>query len=254
VENNSASPTSRASQTDYAPNAFAPGYTILALAGLVPLGLAVIFIAVIAFVLAHHGDLNSVRTQAVPFAINVQLLLDLLVVVYLAWVLPIVAKTPLRGLGFRTPTAREVGIALAGAAAMVIVVNGLGSLIDAALHTKHQQDAVRMLLSTRDRNVKIELAVLAVLIAPVAEEMTFRVFIFNAVRKYRGFWQAAIASGVLFGLAHLDLYALVPLVFGGIILCWVYSRTGNAWASMITHGLFNGFSVVVLFFLPQLAK
>ncbi len=49
-------------------------------------------------------------------------------------------------------------------------------------------------------------------------------------------------SGVLFGIAHGDLYAALPLALGGIVLCAVYYRTRNAFASMISHALFNAFS------------
>jgi hypothetical protein len=97
-------------------------------------------------------------------------------------------------------------------------------------------------------------ALLAVVIAPVAEELTFRVFIFNVGLRYASFWPAAIVSGVLFSLAHADKFAFVPLALGGIILCGVYYRSRNAFASMITHGIFNGLSVVLLFFGPASLK
>ena len=58
-------------------------------------------------------------------------------------------------------------------------------------------------------------------------------------------------SGVLFGIAHGDPYAAIPLALGGIVLCAVYYLSRNAYASMISHALFNSFSIVLLLFFPQ---
>lgn len=211
-------------------------------------------IAVVAYLVANHGNVSSLQHQTVPFAVAIQAVIDVLVVVYLAIVLPAISRTTLAGLGFRTPRASEIGVALLGALLMVLVVNGLGTLVDAVSHVKHQQEAIKLFLGVRDPLVKAAFAALAVIVAPIAEEFAFRVFIFNAMRRYGGFWLAAIVSGIFFGLAHTDPYAFVPLILGGIILCGVYARTGNAWMSMITHGVFNGVSVVALYFAPQLTK
>lgn len=227
---------------------------MLALVGMIVLVLVIAFVAVFGY-LATHGFLISALTrQTVSFAVIIQAVIDFCVIAYLALVLPKLADASLADLGFRKPTAAEIGVALAGALVMVIVVNGLGSIIDAVLHAKHQQEAIKLFVSVRDPLVKAAFAALAVIIAPIAEEFAFRVFIFNAVRRYSSFWVAAFISGVCFGLAHTDLYAFVPLIFGGIILCAVYARTRNAWMSMITHGVFNAVSVIALYFAPQLTK
>jgi membrane protease YdiL (CAAX protease family) len=92
---------------------------------------------------------------------------------------------------------------------------------------------------------------------PFVEEMLFRVFLFNLALRYSGFWTAAIVSGVLFGLMHLvtgsaDLTSSALLALGGVILAWVYYRSRNAYASMISHALFNGLSTAALYFAPKL--
>lgn len=211
-------------------------------------------VAIIAYLVAHHGDIASLQRQPIPFALAIQVVIDLIAVVYLVIVLPALGNTTLQGLGFRVPTVQQIGVALAGAVVMIVVVNGLGTLIDAVTHARHEQEAIRLFVSVRDPAVKAGFAALAVIIAPLAEEFAFRVFIFNAIRRHGGFWIAAIVSGIFFGAAHADKYAFVPLIFGGIILCAVYARTRNAWMSMITHGLFNAVSVIALYFAPQFAK
>jgi membrane protease YdiL (CAAX protease family) len=92
--------------------------------------------------------------------------------------------------------------------------------------------------------------------------MVFRVFLFNAMRKWWGFWPGAIVSSILFGAAHAQppfgpsmFVALsLPLAIGGIILCTVYTRTGSVYSNMITHASFNGLSLLLITVAPQLAK
>lgn len=222
--------------------------------GVVVVGVLIAVLGVIAYVIVEHGDLSKLLHPSVSMVLTLQAAMDLGAAVFLVFALPALARTSLTGLGFRKPTLANVGIAVGGALLMIVLVDGMGGLIDTLLHHVHQQEAIKLLLSVHNPAVKAGFAVLAVVIAPIAEEMAFRVFLFNAVRRSGGFWVGAVVSGVIFGLAHADLYALLPLALGGIVLCWVYSASKNAWMSMITHAIFNGVSVGLLFIAPQLAK
>ncbi len=166
--------------------------------------------------------------------------------------LPRLSKFSLRELGFRRPDGRTILIALGGAVAMIVVANGLASLIDSVLHSKHEQDVVEIVKNLHDPVSLAIIGVYAVFLAPFFEESIFRVFFFNLGMRWGGVAVGSIVSGTLFGMAHGDLYAAVPLALGGVILCMVYYYTRNAWASMISHGLFNAVSIVALIFAPGL--
>ena len=214
----------------------------------------VIFTAIVgaaAYVVGHRGDVGVLFHMSIRFQAALQLAIDAIIIAYLAVLVPALARTNLRALGFRTPTAGEIAVALVGAIVMIVVVNLSGSAILTAAHAKQQEAAVRLFLHIHDPITRWLFVVLGVVVGPIAEEFAFRIFIFNAFRKYWHFWVAAIVSGILFGAAHLDVYALVPLALGGIILAYVYSRTRNAWMSMITHGCFNGVSFVALYVAPH---
>ena len=43
-------------------------------------------------------------------------------------------------------------------------------------------------------------------------------------------------------------------MLGGMVLCGVYYRTGNAFAPMISHALFNALSIVALLAWPKLSS
>ena len=176
--------------------------------------------------------------------------LALLVIALLPWV----SRLSLRELGYRAPEPRDVVVAFVGSLAMALIANGGASLIQAVLHTSQDQQAVAMLRQLHDPRLLVAFALFACVLAPLMEETIFRVFLFNATRRYWGFWAGAIISGICFGLAHGDPIAALPLALGGIVLAFVYYRTQNAFASMLTHGLFNAYTILALILAPQLAK
>ena len=187
-------------------------------------------------------------------ALVIQLIIEVGVVGLLLLTLPRLSGFSLRELGFTMPKAQTFVTAIVGAVAMAIAVNGTATLIETLMHHKHDQKVVEMFKAIHDPGSIAFFAIFATIIAPFAEETIFRIFAFNIGLRYRGFWFGAILSGLLFGLAHGDLIAALPLAFGGVVLCTVYYRTQNAFASMITHGLFNSLTVIALLFFPDLAK
>jgi uncharacterized protein len=186
--------------------------------------------------------------------IAVQFVLEGVLLAIVLVALPALSKFSLRELGFRRPNASALGTSLVGAVAMVIVANGGASLIDSLAHSRHQQDIVEIFKGLHDPTTIALFAAFAVVFAPFAEETFFRVFFFNLGLRYGGFWGGAVLSGVLFGIAHGDIYAALPLALGGIVLCAVYYRTRNAFAPMISHALFNGLSIVALLVAPGITR
>ncbi|MGI8920577.1 MAG: CPBP family intramembrane glutamic endopeptidase [Solirubrobacteraceae bacterium] len=86
-------------------------------------------------------------------------------------------------------------------------------------------------------------AVLVCLIAPIAEELFFRGFVFGAMRRRVGVWLAAVISGLLFGAVHAGggtpavlLPLLAMLGFGLAILYW---RTGSLLPGIALHSINN---------------
>jgi membrane protease YdiL (CAAX protease family) len=84
--------------------------------------------------------------------------------------------------------------------------------------------------------------------APLFEELFFRGFAFAAIRKSTGFLPAAIGSGILFSLAHLDIGFIVPFAAIGAWFAFLYWRTDSLYTSMLCHFLFNlvGFITLVV--------
>ena len=90
----------------------------------------------------------------------------------------------------------------------------------------------------------VALGILVVLAAPPAEEVFFRGFLFGGLRGRMSFWPAALISGLLFGLVHLPGGALQvpPLAVFGVLLAWLYERTGSLWPPILMHAIQNAIS------------
>jgi membrane protease YdiL (CAAX protease family) len=82
-------------------------------------------------------------------------------------------------------------------------------------------------------------AVMAVLVAPIAEEFLFRGFLFQGLRRRWSFWPAALVSATLFAILHQQAIRLPELIVAGVILAWVYESRRTLTASILTHFTLN---------------
>ncbi len=88
-------------------------------------------------------------------------------------------------------------------------------------------------------------AITAIIVAPLFEETFFRGFLFQGFARSWGPVAGALASAGVFGLAHQQLSVFVPLFALGLLLAWVFYRSGSLWANIALHASFNGISVLV---------
>ena len=100
---------------------------------------------------------------------------------------------------------------------------------------------------------------LAVVMAPIVEELLFRGAIFAPLRK-KNRLLAYLVSTLLFALLHiinfliLDftpmLFVLIPLYAAiSLPLAWVYEKSGSIWTAIFLHSLMNLVAIVLLPFL-----
>jgi hypothetical protein len=57
---------------------------------------------------------------------------------------------------------------------------------------------------------------------------------------------------LLFAVVHLHIGTLMPLTLLALIFCAVYELTGSLLLPMVLHGLFNGTSLMVMLFFPDM--
>lgn len=93
----------------------------------------------------------------------------------------------------------------------------------------------------------------ALIAAPIAEELFFRGVLFRSIRDRHGFWPGALLSSVVFGLGH---YVASPwpdavllqgvMVFTGVGLCLVYEWRKSLLSCIAAHIAFNAIGIVLI--------
>ncbi|MEX0658527.1 MAG: type II CAAX endopeptidase family protein [Egibacteraceae bacterium] len=145
----------------------------------------------------------------------------------------------------------------AGVLGVVVITAGVGLAIALVLDLlgrdipavqQHLRDAAR------DPQTAPILVFSALVVAPIAEELFFRGFVFPALVKRVGLWAGIVLSALIFGFVHLNqtedllggallLARLVPL---GMLFAWLYHWRGTLVIPIIVHAVFNAASVALL--------
>lgn len=87
-------------------------------------------------------------------------------------------------------------------------------------------------------------------VAPICEETLFRGLLANRLARY-GEWQAALASGLLFGLYHGNLEQFFYAFALGVLLAYAYFRSGRLLVPIVMHMLINLYGSGVGFWIEQ---
>ncbi len=89
-----------------------------------------------------------------------------------------------------------------------------------------------------------------VVMAPLAEELLFRGYLFGRLRHFISFVPATIITSLLFGLVHWQWNVGVDVFILSLALCYLREKTGSLWAAIFLHSLKNGIAFTLLFILP----
>ncbi len=117
-----------------------------------------------------------------------------------------------------------------------------------------RQQIVEMFTGSETLQQRILIIVLAIIVAPFAEEFIFRFFLYGVLKRYLGRGAGLILNALLFGAVHVHLPSLGPLFILGGCFTLAYEWSGSILVSMTMHALFNFLSLSALAFpnlLPQ---
>jgi membrane protease YdiL (CAAX protease family) len=175
-------------------------------------------------------------------ALATRLLMAVILIFYLSLVIAVFIAARWRGKGqWRALTGWEK-FTLSDRSIWIIMVLAL-------IYSASASDLIGHFLSRPAEPLKIPadpyaavaLFVLAVMLAPVTEELLFRGWIFTALRFNWGFWPALLVTSMLFALAHYEnthLYALAVFPIG-LALGAIRERAGSVKAAILFHGVNN---------------
>jgi membrane protease YdiL (CAAX protease family) len=154
----------------------------------------------------------------------------------------------------------KVGILRAAAIGVILLLMAYPfvGLADAVMqrflgHGSTRQSIVELFSGSPTMQQRVMIIVLAVAVAPAAEELVFRYFIYGVLRRYFGIVAGLLVNAVLFAAVHQHLPSFAPLFVLGACFTLAYEWSGSILVPMTMHSLFNSASLVVLAF-PDLLQ
>jgi membrane protease YdiL (CAAX protease family) len=198
--------------------------------------------------LAYASIAGARGLCSIPGFLTAALSVDfvLLGVTYLRFIRPGVLTTADLGVD-RSKFVHHVGLG---------VLTGVGVLVlSAIIQTVLQAAGVRQtqlmdLQCVREFPLAGFMAVVVAggVLAPLAEELYFRGYVFRSYLPTRGPLVAYGATSLLFATLHLNLPALLPILVLSLIFCFAYHRTGSIVPSVIGHAVNNSAAFCILYF------
>jgi uncharacterized protein len=114
--------------------------------------------------------------------------------------------------------------------------------------TLDKQGIVELFNASGTLEQRISIILLAVTVAPLAEEFFFRFFLYGVVKQYFGRGVGVVANALLFAAVHAHLPSFAPLFVLGVCLTIAYEWSGSILVSMTMHALFNALALTALAF------
>lgn len=159
--------------------------------------------------------------------------------------------------GFAQPgLARTIGLAVAGvlvALPIALVLQQLSALGMKTVSVEPEvQVVVQTLQETQTLQQRMFFAFVAIAGAPVVEEIIFRGILYPALKQHGWPRLALWGTSLLFALTHANAATFLPLSFLAMLLVFLYERTGNLLAPILTHSLFNAANYFALVYQSEL--
>jgi membrane protease YdiL (CAAX protease family) len=119
--------------------------------------------------------------------------------------------------------------------------------------TPEIQPAMRALKDTVTWVDRVTLGVVAICLAPLAEEMLFRGILYPVI-KQAGFPRLALwGTSLLFATIHWNMATFLPLLCLAIALTLLYEKTSNLLAPITAHAVFNALNFAMFYYIESRA-
>ena len=184
-------------------------------------------------------------------------ILDILAVVFIIYFTVIQYKEPLAALGVSARNfLKNVFYGVVGYLALIpvliLMLVIIAGLISITKYVPERQPVVELFLKEKGTAFLTYSSLFAAIIVPMIEELFFRGFVYSALKKYTGIFWAMTATAALFATLHAHIVGFFPIMALGMLLAYIYEKTGTLVSSVTVHMIHN-LSMVFLVFLIKKA-
>ena len=122
-------------------------------------------------------------------------------------------------------------------------------LFSGAEYQMQQHEQLELVTEYPQLLLRIMIVFVAIVIAPLIEEMMFRGFVQTTIRSFinvrNSAWPAIVASSVFFAIMHEDPGHWPALFILGVCLGYSYEKSGSLFRPIFIHLFFNASSVAI---------
>jgi membrane protease YdiL (CAAX protease family) len=157
----------------------------------------------------------------------------------------------LKELGLRKPSIRILMIVSAVAVPLFLLGVGISAGEEMVFGPDPTAETVEKAVMPREPFQLVAIIALSLVLVGPCEELAFRGFVQRGFENSYGKGRGLLVSSVLFGLLHglNTLYAVVPVFVVGLVLGYVWQRTGgNTTATALMHGVYDAIAIAIAYY------
>ena len=128
------------------------------------------------------------------------------------------------------------------------------TIVNLTKYVPERQPVVELFLKEEDPTFLIYSSLFASVFGPFIEELFFRAFMYNAIKKKTGVFWAIIITSSVFAALHSNVVGFLPIMILGIVLAYLYEKTGTIISSITVHIIHNLSMVYLVFLVKQLIR
>jgi len=157
----------------------------------------------------------------------------------------------LKELGLKKASLRVLAIVSVVAVPLFLLGVGISMVEEIGFGPDPMAKDIEMYVMPRDSFQLVAMIVVALVLVGPCEELAMRGFVQKGFENSFGKMKGLLITSALFGLMHglNTLYAIVPVFVVGLVLGYVWQRTGgNTTASALMHGVYDSIAIALAYF------
>ena len=135
---------------------------------------------------------------------------------------------------------------------LVVLLLAIAYISNLIKYVPEKQPVVELFLKEKNAPLLIYTSLFAAIAGPIIEELFFRGFMYNAFKKYIGIFWATLITAAMFAALHAHIVGFLPILALGMMLAYLYEKTGTLVSSITVHMIHNLSMVLLVFLVKQI--
>lgn len=137
-----------------------------------------------------------------------------------------------------------IGCVVCFIAVIPVAIFWVSEFVTPVFGVPKMQDMIIFYRETATPVDRLIIIISACVVAPLAEEVIFRGYIYPVLKRFTEPIFAAIIVSLIFAIIHHNVAALAPLATLSILLIVSYELTASLWVPIAIHSLFNAVNLL----------